>query len=391
MIDESEVHMRRAVEVDPESAGSHANLAVVLQAQGRIKEAAAGYERALAIRGDLFDSYIGLGTCRLAQRDFAAAETQFRHAIAIDQRSPVAWAHAGMSIARQHRYDEALAAFARADACEETRPDEGGSFLNLAVLLAEQGRWQEALRLFERKLAAQPSVEANYAYAISLLTTGRLAEGWRQYEFRLLREPLFSRRPTFRKPVWNGQDVRGKSVLVRMEQGFGDFIQFVRFAPLIKALGAYVLLAVVPGLEKLASSTVGVDRIIDRDSLSVEFDYYINLLSLPRVFGTHLSSIAVDIPYLYADVASISKWTQKLDATEKLMVGLAWGGNPAHANDKYRSVSVSALAPFWSVAGVTLCIAAERSCGCGVGRAAGGSGLGECGPETGRISAIRRR
>ncbi len=208
--------------------------------------------------------------------------------------------------------------------------------------------------LYEKHLPSRPSLAGHNDYAYALLTSGRLAEGWKQYEFRWMRAPLLQLRPGFNRPVWGGQDLTGRVVLLRAEQGFGDIFQFVRYAPLVKAMGATVLLQVREGLERLARGFAGVDQVLDRsksESLP-HFDFYINLPSLPRVFNTTLESIPADIPYLHADPADVARWSLKLGDRGKLRVGLAWAGSPTHSNDRFRSMDLGLLKPVLEVAGV---------------------------------------
>ena len=283
-----------------------------------------------------------------------AGEALIRRATAIDGDRARTWANLGVALALQNRHDEALEAFERADEIESNTGDDVENFVNYALHLREAGRTPDAIRLYEKHLPSRPSLAGHNDYAYALLTSGRLAEGWKQYEFRWMRAPLLQLRPGFNRPVWGGQDLTGKVILLRAEQGFGDIFQFVRYAPLVKAMGGTVLLQVREGLERLARGFAGVDQVLDRsksESLP-HFDFYINLPSLPRVFNTTLESIPADIPYLHADAADAARWSPKLGDHEKLRVGLAWAGSPTHSNDRFRSMDLSLLKPVLEVAGV---------------------------------------
>jgi tetratricopeptide (TPR) repeat protein len=351
-LDQALTAMRKAVAIKPDAWEAHCNLAVVLQAQKRLDEAAAGYERALELDPDNVQCLINLGVCRVDQGDAPGGEALVRRAIAIDGQRARAWANLGVALARQDRNDEAFHAFERAEQLEEQTGEPVESFVNFALNLREANRTREALDLYEKKLPACPSPAGHNDYAFALLTAGRLPEGWHQYEFRWFNEPLLSLRPDFPRPVWTGQDLRDRTILLRAEQGFGDFVQFARYAPAVKALGATVLMQVRSGLEQLACGLQGVDRVLDRNEPIPEFDFYINLPSLPRVFGTDLASIPADIPYLYAEPARSARWAQRLGAHDALRVGVAWAGSPTHTRDRYRSLPLSMLSPLFEVAGV---------------------------------------
>ena len=353
-MDEAESKMREAVVADPAACAAHANLAVVLQAKGRLDEAAVSYVRALEMNADDVQCLLNLGVCKLDLRDFAGGEALIRRAIMLDCARARTWGNLGVALALQNRHDDALEAFERADRIEASSGDDVENFVNLALHLREAGRTLDAIALYEKHLPLRPSLTGHNDYAFALLTAGRLVEGWDQYEFRWIRTPLLQQRAGFNRPVWAGQDLRGKVLLLRAEQGFGDIFQFVRYAPMVKALGGRVLLQVREGLERVAQAFTGVDQVLDRsksESLP-HFDFYINLPSLPRVFNTHLESIPAQIPYLHADAADVASWASKLGDREKLRVGLAWAGSPTHPNDSFRSMELSQLKPILEVEGV---------------------------------------
>jgi tetratricopeptide (TPR) repeat protein len=351
-LDDAETAMRKAVAIEPGAWEPHCNLALVLQAQKRLGDAAAVYERALELNADNMQCLINLAVCRVDQGNAVAGEAQVRRAITIDGERARAWANLGVALARQDRYEDAFHAFERAERLEEETGEAVENFVNFALHVREANRTREALDLYEKNLVAHPSLAGHNDYAFALLTAGRLPEGWHHYEFRWINEPLLSLRPDFPRPVWAGQDLRGKTILLRAEQGFGDFVQFVRYAPAVKALGATVLMQVRTGLEQLARGFPGVDRILDRDDPLPEFDFYINLPSLPRAFGTDIASIPADIPYLRTEPERVERWAKRLGARDALRVGLAWAGSPTHTRDRYRSVPLRMLSPLWDLEGV---------------------------------------
>ena len=218
-------------------------------------------------------------------------------------------------------------------------------------MLREQGRRAEALHLLERNLVRNPDPNGHWLYSVMLLEMGRLAEGWEQHEFRWLKEPLLSRRWSMRCPIWQGQDVRGKTVMLHAEQGFGDAIQFIRYARQLKDLGARVIFDTFKGFDEISRDFEGVDEVLVEGTLP-HFDYRIPLLSLPRVFGTDLASIPATVPYVNVRPLYLDRWTQRIPAARELKVGLVWAGNPKHQRDRQRSIPLSTLAPLFSVEGV---------------------------------------
>ncbi len=283
----------------------------------------------------------------------ASAEAYFRRALTLDDQRSIAWSLLGSAVGRQCRYPEALELLARADEIASGDADDATAFTSLAIALTENCRNPEALVVYERNLPRFPIVDGHYAYALALLRAGRLLEGWRHYEFRWLRNDAKTpKQAGLAGPVWSGQALQGKTILIHVEQGFGDVIQFVRYAPQVKALGGTVLLRVARPMKALMKDIGGVDRVLDRDEVIPAYDFYINLLSLPRIFGTSLDTIPSDIPYIHADSAHAQRWRARLPSDGLLRIGLVWAGNPEHPNDRFRSMALSMLRPVLEVAGV---------------------------------------
>ena len=351
-LEEAETWMRKALASDDDAWEPMFNLAVVLQARARHAEAVQCYQRALELRAHDFDCQIGLGSAQLGLDDAVAAEAQFRAAIASDASRKVAWVNLGTALGRQHRPAAALQAFLHAETLPEKEGEETDNFVNVAIGFVEDGRVQDALAVFEQGLPERPDAGGYYAYALALLKAGRLAEGWHYYEFRRLRDSPPSVRLEARHPAWEGQDLRGKTLLLHVEQGFGDVIQLVRYAPFVKSLGAKVVLRVSRPMKSLARAFNGIDLVVDPDEPVPTFDFFAHLFSLPRIFGTEVATIPAQVPYIEAPRELVERWSERLGGEGVLKVGVVWAGNPEHKNDRYRSLRLAALAPLWPVAGV---------------------------------------
>jgi tetratricopeptide (TPR) repeat protein len=347
---EAEGWMRKGTVVAPGDWTPHAGLAAALHAQCRYGEAASSYERALALNPSSADCAISLARCRIKEGDHAGAEAEFRRAIALQPEKARARIDLGVLLASLDRYGEALEMLERAVAVAATDEQGADAFVDLAINLRENGRTDEALVEYERNLPHQAHVYGHFAYGVALLTAGRLREGWPLYEFRWLTDRFLAMRANFPPgPVWSGQDLRGKTLLLRSEQGLGDTMQFVRYAPLVKALGGTVHLKVHSGLESVVRGLAGVDRIFDRDELPTEFDYYIHLASLPYVLGTDIDSIPAQVPYLHVPADRLQKWRSKFAETTGRRIGLVWAGNPEHQVDRHRSIPLQTLLPLFQI------------------------------------------
>ena len=348
----AEACLRRVVAAQHEPVQAHFALGLALHAQQRLVDAEAAFEFVLAREPEHVDSLIRVGNCRLERQDAVGAEEAFRRAIAADRRCAAAYNDLSVALHRQERHADAIVASQTAAGLEDAAGIPGECFVNLAVGLADDGKVTEALAVYEKHLPSRGLPNGYYGYGLALLTAGRLAEGWRYAEFRWLIEPLVAKRFAAGRPVWAGQDLAGKTLLLRAEQGIGDTIQFLRYAPALKALGATVLLKVQEGFEAFARGFPGVDRVLDAAPGTVEFDYYVHPMSLPGVFGTDLATVPAPASYLAAEPERVAQWTRRVGPGPSLRVGLVWAGNPTHLRDRFRSLALAQLAPLAGVPGV---------------------------------------
>jgi hypothetical protein len=221
----------------------------------------------------------------------------------------------------------------------------------LEAILFAPGNWLDPIAEFKRLLGVDPSKERVWDLALYNLLLGHLDLGWEQYESRwdVPKTERRSRELVLAEPQWRGESFVGKTLLLRWEQGLGDVIMFVRYAPLVKARGGRVLLEVIEPLVDLVATCAGIDEVIKDGDPLPPFDLQLPLLSLPRIFQTNLDSIPADIPYL-----SVPDRVPHREGIDRILaatrghtrVGLVWAGNPKHIRDAERSIPPDLLKPF---------------------------------------------
>jgi Flp pilus assembly protein TadD len=342
--------LRRAIAGFPGEPNFHNNLYLVLREQGRLDEALECCRRALELDATAPELHNNLGVGLKAAGELAAAESSFRDAIA--RRPAYADAHYNLAntLVMLHRLDEAESEFRLA---LELAPGDFEVPNNLGTLLRLRGRLDEAAACFERALALRPSsAEAHRNRASLRLLLGDFAQGWPEYEWRWRMSD--SHAPNFSQPRWQGQPLEGRTILLWSEQGLGDTIHFIRYAALLRARGARVLVDCPTSLRALLSAVVGIDRFVSLTALDEKVDYQIPLLSLPAAFGTLLETIPAASPYLRAEPERVALWRKTFCDVNKLKVGIAWQGSRGYTGDHYRSVSLARFAPLAAIEGVAL-------------------------------------
>jgi tetratricopeptide (TPR) repeat protein len=342
--------MSRAIVLDGAQPMYHNNLGGVLQLQSRSADAAASYRRAIALAPDFAEAYCNLGSaCKDLGRTAEAIEHYVR---SIELNPNLAEAHFNLGVIRQSegQYDEAIRCYENA-----TRLKRGywQALNNLGTVYKLQGQFSEAMACYQSALSCDGDVaEAHRNRALLRLMLGDYEQGWPEYEWRW--RVRGAPRVDFAQPRWDGQPMPGKTLLLRAEQGLGDAIQFVRYAPLARERsGARVLLQCPSSLRELLKDIEGVDRLVV-DPGEEPFDCYVPLLSVPAVFSTRVDTVPAKIPYLFAQPQRVARWRAELASYSGLKIGIAWQGNPGYAADAQRSVPLASLAPLAACPGVQL-------------------------------------
>lgn len=223
-------------------------------------------------------------------------------------------------------------------------------WLILAAALRRQGRHREALPVLEHLAQMVPqNYELHFDLAETYLLLGDFERGWREYRFRY---HLRHTRPLDRKvqlPMWEGEVIPGKTLLIHDEQGYGDTFQFIRMVAWAKEKsGARIVLQVDPKQLTFAKRLNVADEVVVRCQLPPAFDYHCQMMDLPMVMGLKLSDLPGTIPYLSADPQRVKVWKKRLADLPRPLVSLCWAGRPEHFNDAARSLNLEQLAPLAS-------------------------------------------
>jgi len=333
----------RAIAADPHFADAHFNRANVLQLLGRPAEALASLDRAIAEHPDYPDAHYNRGTLLHAlDRDAEALESLDR-AVALAPDDARAAFNRAIVLQVLGQYEAALAGYDRAIALS---PGHADAWHARSWPLELLGRREEALASVEQAIALVPDhALAQRAKALLLLRRGDYAEGWRLAEWRWACPDAPPRRP-FAQRLWLGEeDVAGKTVLLHAEQGFGDSLQCCRYAPLVAARGARVVLEVPRALVPAMARLDGVAQLVAEGDALPRFDLHCPLMSLPLALRTELHSVPRAVPYLRAAPDRLERWAVRLGPATRPRVGLAWAGNPNNPIDRIRSVALQALLP----------------------------------------------
>jgi tetratricopeptide (TPR) repeat protein len=340
-LDEAIGCYRKALSLEPDVVESLHNLAGALRERGELDAAQTYYERALGLRPDHFESHIGLGVVLRDLGRLEEAVAHYERVLSVVPDHPETLNNLGIALTDLGQPQEAIARYERALALQ---PQRAETYYNLAIALERQERRTEAIASYGRALALKPDyAQAHFNRAYALLLTGQLEEGWQEYEWRFA-VARYDRK--FERPLWSGEPLAGKRILIPAEQGFGDTLQFIRYVPAVVERGGKVVLEVPEPLVRLARAVAAASEVIAVGDPLPAFDYYCPLLSLPRVLRTTLATIPSAVPYLSVPTEVSAAWSERI-AAPGLRVGLVWAGRTVGAID------LRLLQPLWEVAGIS--------------------------------------
>lgn len=327
----------RLVQLMPHSAEAHVNKSAVLQSLKRYDEALVSCDKALQIRPGYFDALVNKGSALTGLKRHDEALASYDQALDIMPADIDARLSRNSALHQLKRYQDSLACWP-----EELslKPEYADAFLNRGHALACVNRYDEALQIFAQLIAFDPShVDAHYNESLCRLTMGEFKRGWELYEWRWQNKQFTTSIRYFAQPLWLGkQPLNGKTILLHDEQGLGDTIQFCRYAKLVAAQGATVLLQVPRALKSLLANLDGVSQILAEREALPRFDFQCPLLSLPLALGTQMATIEATVPYIGVDPVQVEKWRVELGNQAKTRIGLVWSGSTTHMNDYNRSI-----------------------------------------------------
>ena len=346
--EEAVASYRSALSCDPKSIQALTNLGLLLRDLGRHEESVEAHADAARLDPASAECLINLGSSLLDDGKPEAALLALRRAALLKPEYAAALYNQGLAHFNLGHLDEAIACHRAAIAL---KPDMADAHANLGQALVGLARFDDAMACFDRATSLSPdNLDANLGRARASLLAGRLKEGWEAYEWRWRRPNNPPRR--FPQPIWDGSPLDGRRILLYPEQGLGDTIQFVRYAPKLAELGARVVLECQPPLLRLFSGLPGVESIVSQGGALPNFDVHLPFLSLPRILGTELATIPAAVPYLPMPPAGPS--VPAAPAGTRLRIGISWAGNPKHQNDRFRSCPLALFLDLAAIPGVAL-------------------------------------
>jgi tetratricopeptide (TPR) repeat protein len=350
---EDVAHYREALRLNPNYAEAHVNLGNALREHGQLDDALAHYDLALGILPKYAEARSNRGVVLAEMGSMEEAIAEWHKVLRFEPDHPGTHHNLGNALLTQGKWDEAL------KHCQEAVrlcPDFAEAHSNLATVLLQQAKWEQALTHYDEAVRLRPNFAiARMNRGMIQVSLGDFEHGWHELEWRW-QQPGITRRD-FTQPLWDGSDLKGKTLLLFAEQGFGDTFQFMRYPPLVHDRGGRVIVECQPSLVRVLANVQGVDRVVATGSALPPFDVQAPLFSLPAIVHTTLDSVPAAVPYLQPEAELVEKWRRVLadgNGASAFKVGIAWQGSPTYRYDRQRSISLRHFAPLAKIESVQL-------------------------------------
>jgi tetratricopeptide (TPR) repeat protein len=344
----------RAVELDPNSPEARNNLGLALLGRQACAEALPHFQAAIVLQPGMAPARMNLGRALKGLGRWPEAAVALREAVAANAGYAEAWYELATVEERMGEAEASVESCRRALECRAEFPE---ACVALGDAWDALGKGEQAREAYRRALQLNPAYSvASYQLSLCLLGQGYFAEGWKLYESRF--DPAIpggQAQPVLPMPMWQGEELLGKRLLVLTEQGYGDHVQFIRFVPLLARRGVDIIVGASPEMRALTETLEGVQRVITQveEAWDCGCDYWTFVGSLPLRLGIGAGRVPAPVPYLRADPQRVQAWRERLAARSGVLkVGIVWAGRPTHGNDWRRSIALKRFAPLAGVAGV---------------------------------------
>jgi len=292
------------LKTNPNYAGAHNNLGIVLNELGEYQKAMSSYEKAIQINPNHVDAHNNLGLAFYKLREFQKAISCHKKAIQLD-------------------------------------PNNLNSHNNLGILFYQLGQFQNAKSYFEKAIQIDPNhPDVNFSFGMLLLSMSDFKNGLIKYEWRKKLPININKLKNIKGLEWQGENLNNKTILILSEQGIGDIIQFSRYIYLIeKEYSANIIIKIDKKIAHLFSKSK-FKLIFNEDNIP-KYDFYKHLMSLPKIYYEKTKTFPSQINFIPKDKKITLKWKERLNEIKGFKVGINWQGRKTYGVDHLRSIPLN--------------------------------------------------
>ncbi|MDH3240603.1 MAG: tetratricopeptide repeat protein [Alphaproteobacteria bacterium] len=352
-LEEAVDRYRAALETEPDRPLTLSNLGNALKHLGHMDDAAHCLARAVELDIGFAEGWSNLGLVEKARGAYPQAKTAFERAMALRPENP----NFRFNLANAEREAGDLeAAIAGYKSVIAQDPSHGGAHLNLAATHKIAGDFERADASLQFSIKALPPdhpqvAELHWNLAINELTLGHWQRGWEEFEWRHKMPDYGGPEP--KAPLWSGDLLAGRRIIINHEQGLGDAFQFLRYAGDLAAQDGYVIYRGPKSMGPIAKQMTGIQETVAFEDPLPDADCWAPMMSLPRLLKLEAETFA-RARRLTPDAALLEPYRERLEALSGLKIGIWWQGNPEYRGDRERTIPLQAFQALAALPGVHL-------------------------------------
>lgn len=323
--DTAEYYLKLAVTVASNDYLAHLSYAIYLFAKGDYETALSFYTKSAELNPQTIPTLIQKAFYLQQLEQIPIAIKYFEKSLHFAPQDINLLTHFGGMLINSKQFQRAKKIYKTLLTLE---PNKASHWFNLGLVYNGLDRKSQAKEAFMRAVQLEPDfAEARWNLSLLQLLEGNYTEGWQNYEYRQYLADFAPYKRDFTAPKWQGEDIKDKTLLIYDEQGFGDAIQFIRFAIVAKNYCGKLIVQCSKPLVRLFASLSCISYVYSHEESLPHFDYHCSILSLPAIFKTTLSSIPAVVPYL-SSIYSANAYIKDLVKQEKavLKVAISWLG-----------------------------------------------------------------
>ncbi|MDD5158289.1 tetratricopeptide repeat protein [Sulfurimonas sp.] len=325
---------------------SHLMLGNLFAVVKSYKQALIPYQTAIKINPNNSSAYNNIGVVYKELGEHDKAKESYMRVLKINPNDSAAHNNLGNLL---RNMDNLGGAVKHLEESIRLNPSYADAYSNLGAVYREAKEYLKAKTLYRKALSLSPNhTNANFDLSLIELMEGSYESGWKRYEYRLRMDELIGKLYQYKTPIWKGESLKDKKIVLQNEQGFGDNMMFIRYVSKFVELGAKVIIRTRPQLVRLFKSIQDVESVCSEEEAIPEHDYHFPLLSSPVYFKTTLETIPSIFPYI-----SVKKNLDiiKTDHKKKLKIGLVWSSSRTNKDFKNKYIGLEYYKPLFAVKG----------------------------------------
>ncbi|MDG2244653.1 MAG: tetratricopeptide repeat protein, partial [Rhodospirillaceae bacterium] len=324
--------IKQAIKIGPATAPMYVNLGAALRNLERYDKAISAFNHALKLDPTQPGAHYNKGRALQADKRNKEARDCYREALALDSNDKEAWINLGTVLRELKEVDEALHAFETAARLD---PNLSAAYGNGAAILFDRGLFEISTVLIDKAIELDPD-NAEYRYELTsfMLRSGRLAQGWKDFDLRFVADhKAKAARRHEPPPYWNGEALDDKNILLWTEQGLGEEILCASILPDILKLGGHYTLQCSKRMMPLIKRSFKGLKVTNWSAhnetvtnANPPFDLQFPAMSMMRIVRPTLDSIVSPAPFLKPDPNLYRDLRTKYEklADGRRIVGISW-------------------------------------------------------------------